>query len=465
MAHDVFISYASKDKKVADAVCSYMENERIRCWIAPRDITPGKKYAQDIVDAIKDCRVMVVIFSSSANESEHVSAEVERAMNRGIIIIPFRIENVTPTGEMEYYLGNRHWLEAITIPMEQHIQRLVKTIQTVLGNSPPANADAPPAAPKKRRSGEGKKKRSPVIPIAVGTAVLLLAVGVAFRHQLFPDRAGAAVGGQNGGGSQPDSAQTSTPKITEAPAGDQPVVIRPSNLKAEIIDGLLADGWISVQLENRGETADFHVIVNAFDDDGNAVDIQSMQFSQVASKEIRKSSLPLSGNSARVELYILEDYGDTAKIQEQTLADGWVQLLLANGGENGSFHVIVKGLDAEKRVVDFQSVLFSEMQKREVRKSSIPVSGSPVTFESYIVRDYGNGPKILEYELIDGWASVLLANGGDEDSFNVAVKGYDAQGKVVASENMSFSSMQKHEVRKSSFPLSGNPVKIEVFIR
>ncbi len=36
MAHDVFISYSSKDKPIADAVCANIEAAGIRCWVAPR---------------------------------------------------------------------------------------------------------------------------------------------------------------------------------------------------------------------------------------------------------------------------------------------------------------------------------------------------------------------------------------------------------------------------------------------
>ncbi len=53
MAHDVFISYSSKDKSIADAVCSILEKEQMRCWIAPRDITPGVPFAEAIIDNIK----------------------------------------------------------------------------------------------------------------------------------------------------------------------------------------------------------------------------------------------------------------------------------------------------------------------------------------------------------------------------------------------------------------------------
>lgn len=52
MAYDVFISYASKDKIIADAVYARLEASAIRCWIAPRDITPGTSYGEAIIEAI-----------------------------------------------------------------------------------------------------------------------------------------------------------------------------------------------------------------------------------------------------------------------------------------------------------------------------------------------------------------------------------------------------------------------------
>lgn len=50
MQYDVFISYSSLDKQIADAVYSNLENNKIRCWIAPRDILPGDTYGRAIID-------------------------------------------------------------------------------------------------------------------------------------------------------------------------------------------------------------------------------------------------------------------------------------------------------------------------------------------------------------------------------------------------------------------------------
>ncbi len=132
MGHDVFISYSSKDKEVADQVCFILERDGIRCWIAPRDIRPGERYAISIIEAIKACNVFVIVFSNNAVISEHVSVELERAMSKGIPIIPFRIENLEPTGEMEYYLSVRQWLDAFDPPIEQHVRKLASVIKVYM---------------------------------------------------------------------------------------------------------------------------------------------------------------------------------------------------------------------------------------------------------------------------------------------------------------------------------------------
>lgn len=149
MDYDVFISYASEDKATAEAVCAALENAGIRCWFAPRDITPGQDWGEAIMRAIGVGRLMVVIFSSHSNTSDHVKREVSGATSKGITIIPFRVEDVTPTGSMEFYLGTHHWLDAYDSPIEKHIRHLVDVARSMLEGSPTppvehAHAPAPP---------------------------------------------------------------------------------------------------------------------------------------------------------------------------------------------------------------------------------------------------------------------------------------------------------------------------------
>ncbi|MEO5800065.1 MAG: toll/interleukin-1 receptor domain-containing protein, partial [Gemmatimonadales bacterium] len=146
MAHDVFISYSSTDQPAALAVLHGIEAAGIRCWIAPRDIEPGAIWAQSIMEGISGCRVMVVVFSANANRSPHVINEVDAAVRKGAIIVPYRIEDVMPDGAMEYHLRTRHWLDALTPDSAQHSAELAAQVGAILQShtASPAMPTPPP---------------------------------------------------------------------------------------------------------------------------------------------------------------------------------------------------------------------------------------------------------------------------------------------------------------------------------
>lgn len=146
MAHDVFISHSSKDKMVADAACSSLENAGIRCWIAPRDIRPGDSWGSSIINGIEDSRVMVVVFSQHANASQQVMREVERAVQKNVVVVPFRIDGVQPTADMEYFLSATHWLDAMTPEMDAHLEKLAASVKSIL-NGPASQSEAPAPVP------------------------------------------------------------------------------------------------------------------------------------------------------------------------------------------------------------------------------------------------------------------------------------------------------------------------------
>jgi hypothetical protein len=135
MAHDIFISHSAHDKAVADAVCAALENAGIRCWIAPRDVQLGRSFAGEITRAIQQSKAMVLIFSAHSNNSEQVLREVQLAVTSHLHIVQFRIEDVLPNDDLTYYLSTPHWLDALTPPLENHLQRLVTSIKALL-NAP-----------------------------------------------------------------------------------------------------------------------------------------------------------------------------------------------------------------------------------------------------------------------------------------------------------------------------------------
>src|SRR5687768_14923812 len=93
MADQVFISYAEEDASAAEAVCRALESQGHRCWIAPRDVLPGKDWDRALTDAIESSQLLVLIFSSRSDTSPEVKREVVQAGNHRVPILPFRIEN------------------------------------------------------------------------------------------------------------------------------------------------------------------------------------------------------------------------------------------------------------------------------------------------------------------------------------------------------------------------------------
>lgn len=146
MAREVFVSYSQPDYACATELVARVEGEGINCWIAPRDIAPSADWAAEIIDAISNARVMILIFSASSNDSPQVRREVERAVHKNVSILPFRIESVVPSKSLEYFLSSQHWLDAFPPPREAHYARLCAYLRNHLGKAESGRSAAPDIA-------------------------------------------------------------------------------------------------------------------------------------------------------------------------------------------------------------------------------------------------------------------------------------------------------------------------------
>ncbi len=158
----VFISHSTIDKWIADAICAALENSGVSCWIAPRDITPGVAWAEAIMDGIEETCIMVIVLSEQSNASPQVLREVSQAVHHQNAIIPFRVADVPLSKELRYFFSTQHWLDALTPPLEMHIEKLVKSIFSIIDAhkiKPPSWAQKPAkAAPRGFVPLEGKSE-------------------------------------------------------------------------------------------------------------------------------------------------------------------------------------------------------------------------------------------------------------------------------------------------------------------
>ncbi len=133
--NEIFVSYSQADRECAHELVAVLEAQGLDCWIAPRDISPSADWAEEIIDAISAARIMVLVFSASSNRSPQVRREVERAVHKGVTVLPFRIEDVVPSKSLEFFLSAQHWMDAFAPPREPHYRRLSSHLYAQLGPS------------------------------------------------------------------------------------------------------------------------------------------------------------------------------------------------------------------------------------------------------------------------------------------------------------------------------------------
>ena len=179
---DVFVSYSSKNKNVADAIVADFEQHGIRCWYAPRDIMPGDSWVSAITEALQVVKVQVLIYTDESNTSRQVMNEVAVAFNAGKTIVPFRLTQTKMSNEFEYYLSCVHWLDALTESLSDNITQLRKYVEVILSGVNNVYATPPEQNPvtgdSAKQTDLEKKNSKKGLIISACAAVLVLALGL-----------------------------------------------------------------------------------------------------------------------------------------------------------------------------------------------------------------------------------------------------------------------------------------------
>ncbi len=136
---DVFISYSSQNTDAAQEVCRCLEESGAACWMAPRDILPGSHWAASITQAIRNARVLALMFSVSANDSMQVLREVDLAVESRVPIVTVMLEQVKISDAFSYYLSVAQRFSA-TGDIQSAGRQLADVIRRVLRARQPAQA-------------------------------------------------------------------------------------------------------------------------------------------------------------------------------------------------------------------------------------------------------------------------------------------------------------------------------------
>ncbi|HXQ51992.1 MAG TPA: toll/interleukin-1 receptor domain-containing protein [Stellaceae bacterium] len=183
----VFVSHSSRDAKVARSICNALELRGHRCWISSRDIGPGENFQEAIVRAIRQARLMVLVFTGNANNSNEIKKEMALASQANLTVIPVRVEDVVPNDAFAYEFATRQWIDTFG-DWEQAIERLSLQVGTILhgGSAADALASSDKAAQAAAASRPPAPNRTALyagLAIAVG---VLVGGGAYFAFQRAP---------------------------------------------------------------------------------------------------------------------------------------------------------------------------------------------------------------------------------------------------------------------------------------
>ena len=188
----LFVSHVSEDRAAALEIVQELERRGVRCWIAPRDVRPGRPFDDEIANAIEASQAMLLIFSERCNDSEYIRREVTVAGESHKVIIPFRIENAEPKHGLRVRLSDLHWLDAFA-SQEKAIEELVRIFPAAKGEAaaqPAAGQPVQAVAPEAKRRAEQEEPARPQpaaarrpwplsrLAVAVVACLILAGVGI-----------------------------------------------------------------------------------------------------------------------------------------------------------------------------------------------------------------------------------------------------------------------------------------------
>lgn len=107
MTKRAFLCHSSVDALLAQRIVDELEAAGFPCWIAPRDVVSGVNYPRQLVHAIQECSVFVVLVTPASAQSDHVLRELEQAARHHRPVLPIVVDDAS-SDDLDYYLGAVH---------------------------------------------------------------------------------------------------------------------------------------------------------------------------------------------------------------------------------------------------------------------------------------------------------------------------------------------------------------------
>ena len=182
MSTEVFISYAAKDRtRVLDLV-DRLRAAGVSVWIDQMGIEGATMWSQEIVAAIRSCKVLILAISENSADSENVVKEVALASEGRKRILPVYIKQAEIPESMAYQLAGIQRIEFFEGREDAALQAVIRALAklgvTVHDEASAAAANTPGSASHgpSHPTGKTEAKGEAAVWLKVAAAVVGLAV-------------------------------------------------------------------------------------------------------------------------------------------------------------------------------------------------------------------------------------------------------------------------------------------------
>ena len=286
---DVFVSYASLDSGIAETACEALEKAGVTCWIAPRDVTPGAFYGDEIVHAIDAAKAIVLILSQHAAASPHVLREVERAASKRHTVISLRIDKAPLPPGLEYFLNTSQWLDASSGDTVRALPRLVSAAKVAI-QAPAVTPTSVPSthAPAPTVAAQSPKKIGIIVASAIGLGLLAFAA-----DRLWVSRQKAAA--------PPDATAATSPSGVFSPPPHSIAVLPFVNMSGDASQAYFSDGLTEELLNSLSRINELQVAArtSSFSFQGEHPDIATVA-RKLNVAAVLEGSVRRSGHTVRI---------------------------------------------------------------------------------------------------------------------------------------------------------------------
>lgn len=132
----IFLSHHSSKLELVTHLSRYLERNGLNTWYAPRNIHSGEVWDEAILNAIKKCKAVILLFCAQADSSRQVKRELALADKYKKSVFWLRVEKVEPNN-LSYFLTSTQWLDWLD-ERDDTLDQLVRDIsQLSINNSTP----------------------------------------------------------------------------------------------------------------------------------------------------------------------------------------------------------------------------------------------------------------------------------------------------------------------------------------